>query len=78
MKGVFLHVLGDALGSVVVIISAVIYLAVPKMCQDGAMVAAEVTTAVGSSLVAVGNGTEMVCAEEVVPDWVNYVDPTLR
>ena len=80
MKGVFLHVLGDALGSVVVIISAVIYMTVPKMC-DGNMISVAATTAApnATTTVIMENVTEMVCDSDlVVPQWVQYVDPILR
>lgn len=88
MKGVFLHVLGDALGSVVVIISAVVYLTVPKICRDlvdmTTTAATDMTTpdTVISNLTAnstVENDIMTACAgEEGMPLWVNYVDPTLR
>ena len=76
MKGVFLHVLGDALGSVVVIISAAIYMIVPKLCPDPEHM---VTTTVASMLSdAAENATSCVDDLKVPPQWVNYVDPSLR
>ncbi|XP_067935399.1 proton-coupled zinc antiporter SLC30A1-like [Watersipora subatra] len=71
MKGVFLHVLGDALGSVVVIISAIIYMVVPTSC----VISHDTTTPFN---ITTGNGTTVMppCIEEI-PQWVNYVDPSL-
>jgi len=64
MKGVFLHVLGDALGSVIVIISAVLYMTIPKVCE-------ETVTALNSTL-------NNVTTECHTPTWVDYIDPILR
>lgn len=71
MKGVFLHVLGDALGSVVVMVSATVYLVVPKICPA---TAAELA----SNITAVSENETMCPVEEVMPPIVNYVDPILR
>ena len=81
MKGVFLHVLGDALGSVVVMISAVIFLLIPKYCD---IPVATTTSAYNVTAGDVQNVTMLPnltgCTEEYLkyPTAVYYVDPILR
>lgn len=69
MKGVFLHVLGDALGSVVVIISAVIYMTVPPVCVE---------TVKDAGFMGLQDNGTCVGGEMMSPTWINYVDPSLR
>lgn len=75
MRGVFLHVLSDALGSVIVIISALILIYTPNVAcvvSDDAELDRSVNCTDPSSDAALCAGGGM-CA----PDWIKYVDPTL-
>lgn len=73
MRGVFLHVLGDALGSVIVVINAIIFIFVWKPCEEGTVCK---NPCVGQ-----------ICADHSLnissegtnagPCWVLYLDPTL-
>lgn len=78
MKGVFLHVLGDALGSVVVIISAVIYMVVPKICNIDVNKEAAVTALATTTVANMTAAVETVCLNPIPPHWISYVDPILR
>ncbi len=77
MRGVFLHVLGDALGSVIVVINAIIFILVWNPCEPGKICE---TPCVGQHCAdhslnisrAVTNGTTIAG-----PCWVLYLDPTL-
>ncbi|ROL55276.1 Zinc transporter 1 [Anabarilius grahami] len=77
MRGVFLHVLGDALGSVIVVINAIIFLFVWKPCKPGSVCE---NPCVGQHCAghsfnvssASNNGTNVAG-----PCWVLYLDPTL-
>lgn len=77
MRGVFLHVLGDALGSVIVVINAIIFILVWNPCEPGKICenpcvgqhCADHSLNISS---AVTNGTIIAG-----PCWVLYLDPTL-
>ncbi|TRY86327.1 hypothetical protein DNTS_016131 [Danionella cerebrum] len=77
MRGVFLHVLGDALGSVIVVINAIIFKFVWKPCAPGTACENPCSGqhcadhALNSST-AFTNGTS-----QAGPCWVLYLDPTL-
>lgn len=78
MRGVFLHVLGDALGSVIVVINAIIFVFVWKPCEPGTICenpcsgqhCADHALNISSPLT---NGTLIKAG----PCWVLYLDPTL-
>ncbi|XP_051954797.1 zinc transporter 1-like [Xyrauchen texanus] len=87
MRGVFLHVLGDALGSVIVVVNALIFTFVWKPCAPGTVCENPCADnhcadhSFGSSLQdAVENissaGTNHTMFK-VGPCWVLYLDPTL-
>ncbi|XP_069464623.1 proton-coupled zinc antiporter SLC30A1 [Ambystoma mexicanum] len=87
MRGVFLHVLGDALGSVIVVVNATIFYFIWKQCPAGVPctnpcvnshfkdhVHAYVNhTAVGQATNESDHGTY----HEAGPCWVLYLDPSL-
>ncbi|XP_018598941.1 zinc transporter 1a isoform X2 [Scleropages formosus] len=83
MRGVFLHVLGDALGSVIVVVNALIFTFVWQPCQPGEPCVNPCANGhctdhqhVNQTLVDVlGNGTRPVLSAG--PCWVLYLDPTL-
>ncbi|XP_015203562.1 zinc transporter 1a [Lepisosteus oculatus] len=83
MRGVFLHVLGDALGSVIVVINAIIFTFVWQPCQAGEPCINPCTDShctdhehVNHTLVSLlSNGTQSVLSAG--PCWVLYLDPTL-
>nr|XP_046229452.1 zinc transporter 1a [Scatophagus argus] len=75
MRGVFLHVLGDALGSVIVVVNAIIFTFVWKPCGDDEMC---VNPCISSHTTV--NHTEapsMSAMKFAGPCWVLYLDPTL-
>ncbi|XP_052441933.1 zinc transporter 1a isoform X1 [Carassius gibelio] len=77
MRGVFLHVLGDALGSVIVVINAIIFILVWNPCKPGEMcenpcVGQHCADHSLNSSGAFTNGTKIAG-----PCWVLYLDPTL-
>ncbi|XP_062324277.1 proton-coupled zinc antiporter SLC30A1-like [Osmerus eperlanus] len=86
MRGVFLHVLGDALGSVIVVVNALIFTFVWKPCRTGEAcynpcINTHTTDHqhVNHTLVDLlhgANGTA-VAHMEAGPCWVLYLDPTL-
>ncbi|XP_047429702.1 zinc transporter 1a [Mugil cephalus] len=81
MRGVFLHVLGDALGSVIVVVNAIIFTFVWQPCIDGEKC---VNPCINShatdhhhdnhTLVDLRDGPPVATAG---PCWVLYLDPTL-
>ncbi|KAL4630567.1 zinc transporter 1 isoform X2 [Arapaima gigas] len=83
MRGVFLHVLGDALGSVIVVVNALIFTFVWKPCQPGVPCVNPCADGhctdhqhVNHTLVdMLANGTKSVFSAG--PCWVLYLDPTL-
>ncbi|XP_027727487.1 zinc transporter 1 [Vombatus ursinus] len=74
MRGVFLHVFGDALGSVIVVINALVFFFSWKSCSDGICKNPCVAEPC-QAFVGLINSTEPV--EEAGPCWVLYLDPTL-
>lgn len=85
MKGVFLHILGDALGSIIVMISATAYLTIPRICAD--IVSTTVNPVITS--IASTNGTTLsnmsvftlaaeTCVNEMLRYEVKLIDPVLR
>lgn len=82
MRGVFLHVLGDALGSVIVVVNALIFTFVWRPCpSDGTCVNPCVNTHstdhqhVNNTLVELS--PSMSAMTFAGPCWVLYLDPTL-
>lgn len=79
MRGVFLHVLGDALGSVIVVVNALIFTFVWKPCEPGTPCHNPCTGShcadhsLANNFSAVGTNHTAVAG----PCWVLYLDPTL-
>lgn len=80
MRGVFLHVLGDALGSVIVVVNAIIFTFVWRPCQGPNCVNPCVNSHttdhqhVNHTVVGLEEGGG---GETAGPCWVLYLDPTL-
>ncbi|XP_053193179.1 zinc transporter 1a [Scomber japonicus] len=84
MRGVFLHVLGDALGSVIVVVNAVIFIFVWKPCKPGEMCVNPCINShttdhhhVNHTLVDLLEGPTVPSMTVAGPCWVLYLDPTL-
>lgn len=84
MRGVFLHVLGDALGSVIVVVNAIIFTFVWQPCiKDEACVNPCINSHttdhqhVNHTLVDLLEGPTMSATKTAGPCWVLYLDPTL-
>lgn len=84
MRGVFLHVLGDALGSVIVVINAVIFTFVWQPCIEGETCVNPCINShttdhqhVNHTLVDLLEGPPMSNMKFAGPCWVLYLDPTL-
>lgn len=84
MRGVFLHVLGDALGSVIVVVNAVIFTFVWQPCIAGEMCVNPCINShttdhqhVNHTLVDLLEGPTMSAMKFAGPCWVLYLDPTL-
>ncbi|KAI3364198.1 hypothetical protein L3Q82_011017 [Scortum barcoo] len=84
MRGVFLHVLGDALGSVIVVVNAIIFTFVWKPCIAGEMCVNPCINShttdhqhVNHTLVDLLDGPTMSTIKVAGPCWVLYLDPTL-
>lgn len=84
MRGVFLHVLGDALGSVIVVVNAIIFTFVWKPCKDGVMCVNPCINShttdhhhVNHTLVDLLEGPTVSTIRTAGPCWVLYLDPTL-
>lgn len=84
MRGVFLHVLGDALGSVIVVINALIFTFVWTPCPPGEMCVnpcvndhASDHQHVNHTLVDLSGGPSAPPVTFAGPCWVLYLDPTL-
>lgn len=84
MRGVFLHVLGDALGSVIVVINALIFLFVWKPCLPGELCVNQCIKGhstdhhhINNTLVDLLESPTMSAMEFAGPCWVLYLDPTL-
>uniref|UniRef100_A0A4W4E2Z9 Solute carrier family 30 member 1b n=1 Tax=Electrophorus electricus TaxID=8005 RepID=A0A4W4E2Z9_ELEEL len=80
MRGVFLHVLGDALGSIIVVVNALIFTFVWKPC-DGKEICMNPCHGSDHRLIRldmVGMASNGIGAASVAaPCWVLYLDPTL-
>uniref|UniRef100_A0A8C1Y5Y6 Solute carrier family 30 member 1a n=1 Tax=Cyprinus carpio TaxID=7962 RepID=A0A8C1Y5Y6_CYPCA len=78
MRGVFLHVLGDALGSVIVVINAIIFTFVWKPCTPGTICENPcVHQQCDIDLVNITNALSPNTIPVAGPCWVLYLDPTL-
>ncbi|KAK6488935.1 zinc transporter 1-like [Huso huso] len=83
MRGVFLHVLGDALGSVIVVVNAIIFTFVWQPCPEGGPCVNPCVDShcmdhnhINHTLVSVlTNSTQAITSAG--PCWVLYLDPTL-
>ncbi|ELK16145.1 zinc transporter 1 [Pteropus alecto] len=76
MRGVFLHVFGDALGSVIVVVNALLFYYSWKGCPKGEFCVNPCTPDPCKAFVEVINGTRAT-VHEAGPCWVLYLDPTL-
>ncbi|XP_061602890.1 zinc transporter 1a [Cololabis saira] len=84
MRGVFLHVLGDALGSVIVVVNAIIFTFVWKPCKAGENCVNPCSNIhstdhqhVNETLVDLLGGGNATTVTRAGPCWVLYLDPTL-
>lgn len=84
MRGVFLHVLGDALGSVIVVVNALIFTFVWKPCVPSEMCVNPCINShttdhqhVNHTLVDLLDGPSVSAMKFAGPCWVLYLDPTL-
>ncbi|XP_043913979.1 zinc transporter 1 [Protopterus annectens] len=84
MRGVFLHVLGDALGSVIVVVNATVFYFVWRPCSGGSCInpcldgTCPSHKSVDHNLTDMSvNSTEEMQPKEAGPCWVLYLDPTL-
>lgn len=84
MRGVFLHVLGDALGSVIVVVNSLIFTFVWQPCIDGEICVNPCINShttdhqhVNHTLVDLLDGPTMSAMKFAGPCWVLYLDPTL-
>lgn len=84
MRGVFLHVLGDALGSVIVVVNALIFTFVWKPCKAGETCINPCINShttdhqhVNHTLVDLSDGHTVPSLKYAGPCWVLYMDPTL-
>lgn len=84
MRGVFLHVLGDALGSVIVVVNALIFTFVWKPCKEGETCINPCINShttdhkhVNHTLVDLSDGHNVSSMTYAGPCWVLYMDPTL-
>ncbi|XP_054617720.1 zinc transporter 1a [Dunckerocampus dactyliophorus] len=76
MRGVFLHVLGDALGSVIVVINALIFIFVWQPCEKDDLLC--VNPCIQSHVSSHNQTQEDDKIHKVAgPCWVLYLDPTL-
>lgn len=76
MRGVFLHVLGDALGSVIVVVNALVFYFSWKGCTEDGFCMNPCFPDPCKSSVEIINSTQ-VPVREAGPCWVLYLDPTL-
>jgi len=82
MRAVFLHVLGDALGSVVVVCNALIYIYVPHKEEEGVtQLNSTQNSTTSAPLVATtleNNGVNCDPSDEItINRWILYMDPAL-
>ncbi|XP_027790632.1 proton-coupled zinc antiporter SLC30A1 [Marmota flaviventris] len=76
MRGVFLHVLGDALGSVIVVVNALLFFFSWKGCSEGDFCVNPCFPDPCKAYVDIINSTH-ASVHEAGPCWVLYLDPTL-
>ncbi|EPY84109.1 zinc transporter 1-like protein [Camelus ferus] len=76
MRGVFLHVFGDALGSVIVVVNALVFYFSWKVCSEGNMCVNPCIPDPCKAFVELINSTQ-AAVSEAGPCWVLYLDPTL-
>ncbi|XP_037352443.1 proton-coupled zinc antiporter SLC30A1 [Talpa occidentalis] len=76
MRGVFLHVFGDALGSVIVVVNALVFYFSWKGCPEGEFCVNPCTPDPCKAFVEMVNSTQAT-VHEAGPCWVLYLDPTL-
>ncbi|XP_007951057.1 zinc transporter 1 [Orycteropus afer afer] len=76
MRGVFLHVFGDALGSVIVVVNALVFYFSWKGCPEGEFCVNPCTPDPCKAFVEIINSTHAP-VYEAGPCWVLYLDPTL-
>lgn len=82
MRGVFLHVLGDALGSVIVVVNALIFTFVWQPCKPDEIcinpcIDGHSKDQLHNNHTLVGLGEGMASPSMAGPCWVLYLDPTL-
>ncbi|XP_057679634.1 zinc transporter 1a [Corythoichthys intestinalis] len=82
MRGVFIHVLGDALGSVIVVINALIFIFVWKPCEDQECINPCIKGHASdhyhrNHTVLDMEGPTMASIKMAGPCWALYLDPTL-
>ncbi|XP_066117521.1 proton-coupled zinc antiporter SLC30A1 [Saccopteryx bilineata] len=76
MRGVFLHVFGDALGSVIVVVNALVFYFSWRGCPEGEFCVNPCIPDPCKALVEVVNASH-AAVSEAGPCWVLYLDPTL-
>ncbi|XP_075386191.1 proton-coupled zinc antiporter SLC30A1 [Tenrec ecaudatus] len=76
MRGVFLHVFGDALGSVIVVVNALVFYFSWKGCPEGGFCVNPCAPDPCKAFIEVLNSTHAPLFE-AGPCWVLYLDPTL-
>ncbi|XP_055275005.1 proton-coupled zinc antiporter SLC30A1 [Moschus berezovskii] len=76
MRGVFLHVFGDALGSVIVVVNALVFYFNWKGCPEGEICVNPCIPDPCKAFVELVNSTQAT-VQEAGPCWVLYLDPTL-
>ncbi|KAM5238843.1 proton-coupled zinc antiporter SLC30A1 [Ctenodactylus gundi] len=76
MRGVFLHVLGDALGSVIVVVNALVFYFSWKGCPEGNFCVNSCFPDPCQAFIEIINSTHAP-VPEAGPCWVLYLDPTL-
>lgn len=76
MRGVFLHVFGDALGSVIVVVNALVFYFSWKGCPEGGFCVNPCIPDPCKAFVEIINSTH-AAVHEAGPCWVLYLDPTL-
>ncbi|TRY56226.1 hypothetical protein DNTS_028548 [Danionella cerebrum] len=86
MRGVFLHVLGDALGSVIVVVNALIFTFVWKPCRNNEICFNPCKRShsiehqhINTTVLSISNHPDQIPRSVSVagPCWVLYLDPTL-
>lgn len=76
MRGVFLHVFGDALGSVIVVLNALVFYFSWRACPEGELCVNPCSPDPCETYVGMVNMTQ-AAVHTAGPCWVLYLDPTL-